>query len=292
VARPVDYPAELRNQPFRGAAAIEAGLITRARLANPGWRRLFPDVYIRAEVILDHLTLCNAALLFAPAGSVLGGRSALGLYCPMLLPDVSAAVDIILPPKTGLRPQPGLRVRRLSLAAGDTRRFCGLPVLAPARTVLDVAGDSADVDTVIAIDALLNRRCVTVADIEVMLRRGLPGSRRVARLLGFASPGAESPMETRTRLLIVLAGLPRPEVQYEVYDEAAFVARLDLAYPGRRLGIEYEGDQHRERSAFQRDAARLNRLKLCGWTILRFTANDVLRCPDQLVRQVRSVLAG
>ena len=93
-------------------------------------------------------------------------------------------------------------------------------------------------------------------------------------------------METRLRLLLVLAGLPCPEVQYEVVTPEKFVARLDLAYPQVRLGIEYDGDHHRRVAVFRRDLARLNALHALGWTVLRFTADDVLRFPGRLVSQV------
>ena len=98
-------------------------------------------------------------------------------------------------------------------------------------------------------------------------------------------------METRTRLLLVLAGLPLPLVQFDVYDAAGrFVARVDLAYPQIKLAIEYDGDHHRERSTFRRDVARLNALRLCGWTVLRFTADDVLRHPAKVVAQVQAIV--
>jgi hypothetical protein len=40
-----------------------------------------------------------------------------------------------------------------------------------------------------------------------------------------------------------------------------------------------------------RARARLNRLRLLGWTVLRFTADDVLRHPERVVAQVRNALA-
>jgi very-short-patch-repair endonuclease len=95
-------------------------------------------------------------------------------------------------------------------------------------------------------------------------------------------------METRLRLILVFAGLPQPAVQYEV---PAANARLDLAYPELKVAIEYDGDHHRERRQFQRDVARLNRLRMAGWIVLRFTADDVLRHPDIVVAQVRLTLA-
>lgn len=57
-------------------------------------------------------------------------------------------------------------------------------------------------------------------------------------------------METRSRLILVLRGLPRPELQVAVYDAAGvFVARLDMAYPRLRL-------------AFTGTVARRSRLRL------------------------------
>ena len=79
--------------------------------------------------------------------------------------------------------------------------------------------------------------------------------------------------------------------QYEVRDGVGFfVARLDLAYPERRLGVEYEGDHHRGRSVFAHDLRRINALKLLGWRVLRFGAADVFGQPDRIVAQVRAAL--
>src|SRR2546425_688746 len=69
--------------------------------------------------------------------------------------------------------------------------------------------------------------------------RGLINLRQVAL---HAEPKAESVMETRLRMLLVLAGLPRPEAQVPVHDRyGRFVGRPDLFYPELRLGLEYDG---------------------------------------------------
>ncbi len=79
--------------------------------------------------------------------------------------------------------------------------------------------------------------------------------------------------------------------QYEVRDGGGFfVARLDLAYPERRLGVEYEGDHHRGRGVFAHDLRRINALKLLGWRVPRFGAADVFGQPDRIVAQVRAAL--
>jgi hypothetical protein len=118
-------------------------------------------------------------------------------------------------------------------------------------------------------------------------RKGVGAARRVIEL---AEAASESPMETRLRMLIVMNGLPRPEVQVTVRDESgAFVGRPDLYYPEHRLGLEYDGETHR--SSLVEDNRRQNRLLLADVRLLRFTGADVLRRPDSVVTQVRNALA-
>jgi hypothetical protein len=106
-------------------------------------------------------------------------------------------------------------------------------------------------------------------------------------VLGAAEPRTESPMESRVRLIIVGGGLPRPVAQFDVFDDAGlFVGRVDLAYPAKKIGIEYEGAYHRESAAFQRDLRRMNRLRAAGWTMLRFGPADVYQTPWIIVKEV------
>ena len=63
-----------------------------------------------------------------------------------------------------------------------------------------------------------------------------------------------------------------PSSDTKVYDEhETFVARLDLAYPDRLVGVELDGRRHIEDTAFERDPRRRNRLTALGWTIYHCT---------------------
>ena len=96
-------------------------------------------------------------------------------------------------------------------------------------------------------------------------------------------------METRLRLLLVLAGLPRPEAQVPLHDDSGrFLGRPDLYYPAHRLGLEYDGSTHRD--SLIQDNRRQNRLLNAGIRLLRFTATDLHRTPDSVVEQVRAAL--
>ena len=98
-------------------------------------------------------------------------------------------------------------------------------------------------------------------------------------------------METRARLTLVDAGLPRPVAQFEVRDPGGrLVGRVDLAYPDHLIAIEYEGDHHRDRATFRRDIARINALQDLGWPVVRVTADDILLFPAQFVRRIVDLL--
>jgi very-short-patch-repair endonuclease len=97
-------------------------------------------------------------------------------------------------------------------------------------------------------------------------------------------------METRLRLLLVLAGLPHPRSQVSLRDDfGLFLARPDLYYPDARLAIEYDGATHRD--CLAADNRRQNRLVDAGYRLLRFTAADVLSAPDSTVALVRRALS-
>jgi very-short-patch-repair endonuclease len=99
-------------------------------------------------------------------------------------------------------------------------------------------------------------------------------------------------MEPRTRPVLVLGGLPKPALQVRVRRPGAGAGadRLDLAYEELKVGIEYDGEQHRDRAAFAADLRWHNRLLAAGWTVLRVTASDVLRHPDRLAAEVGSAV--
>ena len=96
-------------------------------------------------------------------------------------------------------------------------------------------------------------------------------------------------MESRIRVPLVLAGLP-PEVQYPLVLRGRRY-RLDLAYPGRRIAVEYDGDDHRTPRRARSDLVREAALAAAGWRVLRFDAEEVLFRPDRLVAPVRAELA-
>ena len=134
----------------------------------------------------------------------------------------------------------------------------GLRVTDPVRTVLDLARASRRTEGVVLADAAINAGLVTPEG----LRGALPtvhrrhGAERARDAVRDCRAGAESPMETRLRLLLVAAGLPEPVLQHPVRTSIG-LCRLDLSWPDQRLAVEYDGyDWHSGRAAFARRLGR------------------------------------
>ncbi len=98
-------------------------------------------------------------------------------------------------------------------------------------------------------------------------------------------------METRLRLLLVLAGLPAPTVQHAVIDRwGSVVARFDLAYPDALLAVEYDGKDH-ALSEFTRDDRYRDAVTAdLGWHTMRFGYQDVMATPVRTAGLVARML--
>lgn len=100
-------------------------------------------------------------------------------------------------------------------------------------------------------------------------------------------------MESWQRVIIVLAGLPAPVTNYDVFDDrGVFVARVDLAYPHLMISMDYEGDHHRtDKTQWRRDIARFRRLQAIGWDAKRYTADD-LEAPQAFISELAAAIAA
>lgn len=236
---------------------------------------------------LIHLELLSREL---PRNAVFSGRTAAwlhGLDFPPCDP-----VEITLPRLATTSRRTGMSVRRSDLREGDASFVQGLPVTSATRTVADLGRRFPLVEAVVALDMALMRRVVNRTQMETWITAhpGCHGLKRLREALDLSDPRAESPMETRLRLVLVLNGLRRPEVQPSLSDDGGiFIARPDLYYPCARLAIEYDGAAHR--STLVADNRRQNRILEAGYRLLRFTAGDVFYAPAAVVGQVERALS-
>ena len=66
---------------------------------------------------------------------------------------------------------------------------------------------------------------------------------------------------------------------------------IDVAFPEGRLAVEVDGRAHHsDARAFQRDRQRQNDLVAAGWTVLRFTWDDLVRRPGEVIDRIVAAL--
>ncbi len=108
-----------------------------------------------------------------------------------------------------------------------------------------------------------------------------PGARdirRLRRVLELADNGAESPQETKVRLVLIRGGLPRPVTQIPIRDaRGRIVRRIDMGWPQSKVGVEYDGEQHWSNPEIHAgDIDRHEFLAGLGWRIRLFMIDGVV----------------
>lgn len=284
-------PAELRGRIFRGSTARRRGLLTKADLRSKAWQHLFRDVYADSRLRVDHLLRARTACryLIAP-DAVVAGRSAAVAYGVDLLHGAQP-VEVLTPGR--MDSVHGLVVHRGALEPGDTVHLPGgLRLTSAARTCWDLCAWLDIVDAVAYLDVFLARRLVLPEELIALFedRRRRRGSARFLRALRLVDPLSESPQESRLRVRLTLAGLPRPVCQFELIRDGRFIARVDLAWPTPRVAVEYDGRWHADPAQLDRDRARLNRILGEDWIVLHVTARRLREDFDGFVAEVRAAL--
>jgi very-short-patch-repair endonuclease len=274
---------------FRGSRAVAAGLTTWSRLRGPRFQRLFPDVYAPAGEVPDPFRrLSLAAARLVGERGVLSGYSAAELLGARCAPR-GAPAEVTLLDGGRFREHPGLLVHRDRITAGERVRVGEVGVTHPVRTAWDLARRLDLVDAVVAVDRLADHCRFNpdlVLDFPVHHPRAR-GNNRVYEVLAQAERYSGSPMETRLRMLLVLAGLPRPRAQWVVQDPVARTAVwLDLAHPELRIGIEYDGEDHTTPGRVLRDIGRSTRLLARDWLVYRYTEHEIREQPELIVEEV------
>jgi hypothetical protein len=266
-------PAALNRHVFRGSEAVSRGLLTRGDLRSSAWVKIRHEVYADARLTLDHELACRAALVRLPAGTVVAGRSATFRHGVRHAATYADDVHVVAPASVRIGAQRGLRVHHVDLAPGETTGG-DVPATSPARTVWDVARWLDPIEAVPIVDSLLGMHLVTRQTLADRVERGAGrrGCQRARLVAELADPGAQSPAESRLRVRLMLAGLPRPVTQCPVRIGPSLVLHPDLGWPQWRVAVEYDGHWHADAEQLHHDRRRLNQLVAAGWTVLHVTS--------------------
>jgi very-short-patch-repair endonuclease len=272
------------------AIGLSRGAIER-RLARGSLLRVHREVFLVGPPPLSPSGRLVAALLACDRGTVISHVSALQLWG--LAPPSSGPVHVTRPGRDRLR-HPGIVVHASScLGPAEVRRRNGLPVTAPARTVIDAGLSRTDRDLLWLVEELRVRRLATAEDLRAALERH-PGRRGTGRLRRIITDELAGPAFTRSEAerrmldLIRAAGLPTPRVNAHIAG-----LEVDLSWPDPRLVVEIDGfGFHASRAAFERDRRRDAELQARGWRVARVTWRRISGEPEQTVALLRRLLSA
>ena len=271
---------------FTVAQARAAG-IPRGVLRGVKYRQVLGPVYVDSKIAVTPRLRAEAALLLTP-DAVVSHHTALRLWCADAPPGDEVHLSVHRNPQQTLPRVRGLRTHEVRTI--ESVLHAGLPVTPPHRTFLDLAPYSDLTELVIAGDSLVRR---TDANPELLIETtsaalGVRGVRLARQAAALVRAGVDSPMESRLRLLLILAGLPEPTVGRVVHDcDGGWLARPDLSYPDLKIAIEYDGQHHLvDVRQWRRDIRRRENLEREGWLVRVITAHDLLHAPGTVIARI------
>jgi hypothetical protein len=269
--------------------ALSPGGLTRGAL-RWNYSRVQPRVYRPQDVAPDLEVRTVEAWLWSDRRGIIAGRAAAALHQARWVED-TVPVEMIT---NHTRKRSGVIVREERITEDEICRVGDLRVTTPARTAFDLARylsperPTSHLDwlaAVVQLDALAAATGVTASAVWDVGYQGFRHVRRARIALDLMDGGAQSPKETWLRLMLMDAGYPRPRTQIPVIEGSRTVF-IDMGWDEPKIGLDYEGDHHREqRPTYVNDIGRYELIERRGWVDLRVVKEHSAAFIKQRVRE-------
>jgi hypothetical protein len=258
------------------------------RVRNGRLHRLHSGVYAVGHPRVPREGRFLAAVKAAGSGAVLSHFSAAALWGIVPWEERHPEVTV---PVTVTRRHPRLRIHRSSmLAVADVTRHQGIPVTAPARTLLDLAATLPERALRRAVRQAQGLHRVNVRQLAELLARAGRRSGTVAlrQVIATGPAPTRSELENVVLDLILNAGLQHPAVNVAlILDGRRGVP--DFRWPAERLVLEADGAAwHDDPIARRDDHDRQARLEAHGERVIRVTWQQAIAEPGQTLRRLRA----
>ena len=251
--------------------------------------RMHQGVYAVGHPAAPREGLWLAAVKACGEGAVLSHHSAAAYWRFVEWDDRLPEVTV---PGPGTRRHEGIRVHRSAcLDRKDVMVRDGIPVTAPARTLLDLAAILPYWPLRRAVrEAMALRRVAIRQLVDVLARRGpCRGSRNFARIIADGFMPTESLLSDIVLDLILAGGFERPEVSKPLILDGRRVVP-DFRWPAQQIVVEADGGQwHDHPLARQDDAERDALLEAHGHHVIHVTWDQAVTKQQQTLRRFEAV---
>jgi hypothetical protein len=284
-----EWASELAGRQFGAIARwqlLEAGLspgLIRSWLRSGRLHAVIAGVYALGRRELTPEGLTAAALLHARRGAALTGISA--LWWQGLLHRRPRPTHVATPRRA--RSRPGVRVTHRSPLPRHLHR--GLPVVSLAEAMLAATQHLSHNALRLVIARAEYAKLLDRPALEAAARSGRRGSSKLRAAIDAHLPAlarCETPLERDFVLLCERERIPIPEPNTRVGRY-----RPDMLWRDAMLIVELDGeDAHTSPAQLAADARRQAWLEAQGFTVIRFTWDDVHHNPQRTAARVRSHL--
>lgn len=252
-------------RPFIGTEALAAGELTRGQL-RWNYTAIYPNVYLANGAPRTVFTNASAAWLWSGRKGIISGRAAAALYGVGWIDD---DVPIELITKRSRHP-PDVVICDGRIGEDEVSEVANLRVTTPARTALDLARRLPRDVAVAHLDALASITGVTIPEVSALADRypRTPGIRQAWESTELMDAGARSPAETGLRLMLLDAGMPKPQTAIALEDPH-WEGTMAIGWDRVKVGVDLEESQSIDPYRIVQAVARQELFQRLGWLHIR-----------------------
>lgn len=259
--------------------------MTPRMLQHKRFEELYPSVYRLAGVELDQPGVIDAAQRALPDDARVSHATRLRLLGvergPLEPIHFTVARDLHLD-------IPGIMLHRTVVMPPHGSRAVSVEA-----AYLGFAATARPIDLIVVGDWLLHRKHMSAESLLTLAHSQpwRPGAAEVIEIVPYLDGRSRSIPESEVRVFLQFAGLPTPQVNLDVHDDAGrFLGCGDLVYLLWKLFIEYEGGQHfTNADQIASDTDRYAGLRRTSWEYVQITKKHAAH-PKSMVRKVYRAL--
>lgn len=276
---PLDHPFTTREAKATGLTARQLTVLVHdGYLARP-----LRGIYLAVQAGDSPRLRAECIRLAVPDGAVVCDRHAGWLHDAEMI--LAPNEHLALQPIAVFRPSGRGRLRNglvdsgeRNLRSEDVMYVDGVAVTTPLRTAWDLGRQRYPEPAIAGLDAMLRTRLFTHDELldGVERFRGQRWVRTLRLVAPLADGRAASPGESVLRWRWISAGLPRPELQVEVWVDGQLIAILDIAHEELRYAAEYDGEEwHTSPDQVEHDIKRRAAVEREHWKVDAFVKGNV-----------------
>jgi hypothetical protein len=280
--------------------------VVPSMLRRGWWTRLHHGVYADSRLLDDdaespagHLLQCAASLKALPGPAYAFGPTAALVHGLPQQRGILSDVHLIRPIDRDGRAlrrritapdhlEPA-RIRAHHLTPEDVVVVNGIPTVRRALAALSTAAMSGREWAVATLDAAAWQQPSVPDELAAMAAQWshLRGIGTVRSVLPLVRCGAQTPLESLSRIRLIQCGVPEPELQSPVHDRDGLIGYVDMLWES--LGVVGEADgliKYATREDLVNEKRREDRIRAAGYSVVRWTWREIMADPADVAQRV------